>query len=444
MKPHKNQTITLSFHALGSSGEGIGLYNGFIVFVEGALPGESAKVSITEVHKNYAKAKLLQVLEPSDVRVKPACPVYDLCGGCQIMHLSYEQQLAYKTDKVRDSLKKIGKFTDQAVNPCIASPQPLAYRNKIQLPVLKQGNNAVIGLYQRNSHNLVPIENCLIHCPLGEIVFASIKPLIQKFKGKILHILIKSAVKRNEVLVVLVTDGRQKGLQDLADEIMECPNVKGVVENINRESGNRILGDCYRTLAGQNSIIDNILGLQFKVSPHSFFQVNPWQVENLYKKVIELAEVVENEKVLDAFCGVGTLSLLLAKRGAQVTGVECVEQAIEDAKENARLNGLANAEFICDLTENHIGKMDELDMIILNPPRKGCERSVLETIKRKNCRKVIYVSCDPATLARDLQILCEGGAYRIDLVQPFDMFPQTAHVETVVRLSSSRAVLPDP
>ena len=438
MKPNAGEEIALSIDNLGINGEGVGRFQGFTLFVEGALPGETVHAAIQETRTTFARAEVVQVITASPHRVKPPCPLFSRCGGCQLMHLAYPQQLEAKRKRVVDALERIGKLKSEVL-PCLSSPQPLGYRNKIQLPV---GPNNQLGLYSRNTHNLVEIEQCLIHCPLGEKVLHHIQQILKTFPPltDLKHILIKTAVNTEEVLVVLVTKGRSVP-SNLAEQIQAAPGVKGVIQNINPLEKNVILGREFRTLVGEGSIEETLCGLYFKVSPASFFQVNPAQAEALYQKVVELAQLTGKETVLDSYCGVGTLALICAKGAKEVIGIESVSEAIADAKENAQRNQIKNARFICGKAEEKISLLSTIDVAIVNPPRKGCDLVFLEKMAEKRPQRIIYVSCDPATLARDLQILTQKG-YRLETVQPFDMFPQTMHVECVAALNLCSAVLP--
>jgi 23S rRNA (uracil1939-C5)-methyltransferase len=422
--------MELTIEALGSGGEGVARLDGYTVFVEGALPGEVVRAQFYEKKRRYGRAKLLHVLQPAPNRQAPPCPHFGQCGGCQLMHLSYEAQLKAKRQRVEDALLRIGKLQGAIVRPCLPSPSPLAYRNKIQLPM---GAGGRLGLYAAFSHTLIPIKSCKIHCPLGDRLFQEIAPLLKGYPIK--HLLIKTAVHTGEALIILVTGERPDGaLFALGRKIVGAiPEVKGVVHNYNPEAGNTVLGDSYETLAGQGAIEERLCGLFFNVSPASFFQVNPEQAEKIYEMVAELAELKGHEHLLDAYCGVGTLALILAGRVKQVTGIECVAAAIADAQENARKNNISNATFICAPAEEAIQKLTDVDVALVNPPRKGCEASFLEQLAILRPEKILYLSCDPATLARDLKLLVEKG-YQVDVVQPFDMFPQTAHVETLVQL----------
>lgn len=445
-KPEINQTITLSIHNLGSHGEGVGRKEGYTIFVEGALPDEVVEATLTEQHKNYGRANLLRIVKPSLNRVEPVCTLFGTCGGCQLMHLAYPQQLKIKQQRVSDAFQRIGMMENVRVEECLPSPSPLAYRNKIQLPVREGPEGMMIGLYAASSHEIVEIESCHIHCPLGEKIYKEIHPLIKKSsvsaydpatgKGELRHLLIKSAVNTGEVLIVFITNGPcTRPLQKIAAEIMAlCPEVKGVVNNINTGRHNVILGPVYQKIEGNDSITESLCGMRFKISAASFFQVNPAQAEHLYEKALEYCHLDGSETVLDAYCGVGTLSLAFAKQAKKVIGIECVPEAIENAKENAILNAVSNVSFICANSEAYINQASGINVVVLNPPRKGCDPRFLEGIKRLRPVKIVYISCDPATLARDIAKISSFG-YKIIGVQPYDMFPQTAHVETVVMLT---------
>lgn len=424
--------IELVIERLGIHGEGVARLLGFTVFVPGALPGERVRAQLFEKKKTYGRARVIQQLTSSSHRQKPICPLFGECGGCQLMHLEYTEQLKAKRERVQDALERIGKFKIEVL-PCTASPSPLAYRNKIQLPV--QGGHR-LGLYAHNSHDFVEIKNCHIHCDLGEKVMHLIQEILTESPTPLKHVLIKTAESTEQALVIFVTTGEDFP-RDVAKKLMQAmPEIRGVFQNINPATGNTILSADFRKLAGEESIEENLCGLRFKVSPASFFQVNPQQAEKLYQKVLEFAALTGSETVLDAYCGVGTLSLLLAKHAKEVIGVEASLQAIQDANKNAALNGI-HADFVCAPVEEFIAKTStKIDLAILNPPRKGCVPSVLSNLVEIAPQRIIYVSCDPATLARDLQILSIRG-YALHTVQPFDMFPQTAHVESVALLKKT-------
>jgi 23S rRNA (uracil1939-C5)-methyltransferase len=441
------QAVELEIQSLGHQGEGVGKLDGYTIFVDDALPGEVVSAKLSECHKRYAKASLLSIRTASPHRVLPPCPLFGRCGGCQIMHLSYEKQLEMKRQKVIDALKRIGKIDSVEVLACSPSPLEFHYRNKIQLPVRPSAQGISLGLYERGSHRLVELPKCYIHCDLGEEVYTSVRKILQtsnisaydpvEKSGILRHVLIKSAVKTGQTLVILVTNETNcPQLTDIATKIMQqCPQVKGVVQNIHKGKENVILGSDSIVLKGDGSIKETICHLTFKVSPTSFFQVNPRQAEQLYMKALELADLSGTETVLDAYCGVGTLSLIFAQKARQVIGVEYVKAAIEDAKENARINNITNAQFFAADAAHYIQSLSKMDIVLLNPPRKGCDLLFLQGIQKVSPKTIIYISCDPATLARDLAHLKTFG-YNIDFIQPFDMFPQTAHVETIVKLKN--------
>lgn len=442
-KPELNQTINTTIQRLGIHGEGVGYWDGYTVFIDGALPGEVVQANLFEIKKKYGRGNLHTIENPSPNRANPPCPQFGKCGGCQLMHLDYNAQLEMKRQKVIDAFERIGKLENVNIAPCEPSPTPLAYRNKIQVPIRAGDQGIRIGFNARNSHDLVDVDYCHIHCNLGQHVYEIVTDTLKNSnltaydwktkKGELRYLIIKTAVHTGQALVVFVTSSSaSKELSFVANKIMHrCPEVKGVVQNLNSVPNNVVLGKEYCVLSGQDYIEEEICGYLFKVSPPSFFQVNPKQAENLYRKVVEFAELSGNESVLDAFCGVGTMSLILSKQAKSVTGVECVAEAIVDAKKNAQKNSVKNVSFVCDSAENYIQNIDNIDVVILNPPRKGCEFQLLKKVGELAPKKVIYVSCDPATLARDLAYLKEVG-YSIKQAQPFDMFPQTAHVETVV------------
>jgi len=423
---------TVLIEKLGIYGEGIARIDGYTVFVDGALPGETVEIEWTERKKTYGRASLKKLVAPSPERVIPPCPVFGKCGGCQLMHLSYEKQLEFKRERVVDAFERIGKLGPIPIEPCFPSPSQLSYRNKIQLPV--NLNPLQIGLYAQNSHRLIDIDHCYIHCTAGEKIYSAIRSILSHtpFPDSLRHILIKTAVHTNQILVILVTpDSPSAALVSIAKRILDSmEEVKGVVHNLNRKTGNIILGPTFQTLAGEGAIEEKICGLIFRVSPASFFQVNPYQVENLYRKVEELAALDGTQRLLDAYCGVGTLSLILSGKAKETIGVECVPEAIRDAETNARRNGITNAKFVCDTAERFVPSLKGIDVALLNPPRKGCEPEVLQKLAGLRPSKIIYVSCDPATLARDLSFLSKEG-FKVKGAFPFDLFPQTAHVETV-------------
>lgn len=407
-----------TIRSLGSSGEGVGqTEEGKTLFIEGALPQESVSYSIEAEKKSYAKGRLLQILEPSSSRVHPPCPVFGECGGCQIQHLAYEAQLEAKRQRVMDALNRIGKI-EAPVHACLSSPMPLHYRNKIQLPT----ENGIMGLYKRNSHDIVPVKNCLIQCASGEAIYRLLQK--ERLPAQVTHLLIRNAIFTDEALVVFIIN-KEVDLIPLAQKLLrELPQVKGVLINLNKHKGNRILGPQFKLLAGRPTIREKLGSLLFDLSAPSFFQVNSWQAINLFEYVSQFIDIKEH--VIDAFCGVGTLALFAAQKAARVEGYECVEQAVIDARANAALNGFTNCHFEVGFAEKRALKCDTL---LLNPPRKGLSPEIFSKIQAK---KIVYISCDPATLARDLALF---QGFKLQSIQPFDMFPQTMHVESAAYLT---------
>lgn len=444
--PEINEIFFIEIDGLGHSGEGVGHLDGYAVFVDGALPGERVEVRLIERKKRYGRAQLIKVHKASKERSEPPCSVFGKCGGCQLMHLSYEKQLEVKTRRVIDALTRIGQIADPPVAACIGSDLSLAYRNKIQIPVREGAHGAALGLYARASHHLVEVESCHIHCSLGEEVYQKAQDCIKKASiaaydpitetGELRHLLIKTAMRSQEVLVILITNQTPSpALFSLARALMAShPAVKGVVHNLQSGRGNVILGSVYTVLEGQGTIQEKLFDMTFSISPASFFQINPGQAERLYSRAIEYADLGEGATVVDAYCGVGTLSLCFARSAKQVIGIECIQEAVEDARANALANHIHNAVFTCAHAEDFMRTLVDVDVVLLNPPRKGCERLVLSEVERLQPKTVIYISCDPTTLARDSAHLITGG-YTLDAVQPYDMFPQTAHVECVAKFS---------
>ena len=394
------QTLEILIEQLGVGGEGVGRFGGYTVFVPGALPKETVRVELTE-RKLTLGLSFIEQLSSSPHRTTPKCPYFGKCGGCQLMHLDYPEQLKAKRQRVVDALERIGKLKGFEVLDCHPSPLELGYRNKIQLP---QGK----GLFAYNSHDIVEVDHCLIHCDPGEEALTKIRPLLEMLpKGELRHLLIKTAVHTQEILVTLVTKQESPPhLLEVARQIMQAsPRIKGVVQNINPSTNNTILSRTFKTLIGEPCIFETIVAGKLKVSSASFFQVNPLQPEILYKKALELSNLSGKETVLDAFCGVGTISLLAASGAKEVIGIECVEDAISDARDNARKNRIENVQFHCGQAESLITTLKAIDVAILNPPRKGCESSFLKELAEKQPSRILYISCDPATLARDLAYL---------------------------------------
>ncbi len=436
------EILDLYINALGINGEGVAKHHGFTVFVDGALPNETVAAKIGVVKSSYAKGDLIEVKKADEHRVEPPCSRYHECGGCHIMHLAYEAQRARKTQSVKDALKHIGGIVDANVLPCIASPEPFFYRNKIQLPVGNKDGEIVTGFYRRGSHDIVPYERCLVHHSSMEDTVNIVKALLPTSRvesynegarrGTLRHIIIR-ANSQGQQLIGLVTTGQQKNqIRRLAEAIKQSmPVVVGVIESINQKVQNVILGDRDRLLVGDPFIQEDLAGLTFQISLASFFQVNIKAATILYETALDFAKIDSTSRVLDAYCGTGTMSLLAAKRAQLVIGIECVQQAVHDAKKNAHRNNMANAHFYVGHVEDNVELFNNIDIALVNPPRKGLEPRVTTAIDSHGPQRVVYVSCNPATLARDVRMLTN---YNLIKVQPVDMFPQTMHVESVALL----------
>ncbi|MEA4849276.1 MAG: 23S rRNA (uracil(1939)-C(5))-methyltransferase RlmD [Clostridiaceae bacterium] len=444
----KNRNYTVDISGLTSEGMGVARIEGFTVFVEGALTAEQAEIRIVKVLKNYAFGKLLRILKASPYRVEPSCGVVKRCGGCQLQHMSYEAQLQYKTQQVRDAMERIGGFKDVTVYDAIGMDNPWRYRNKAQFPVGMDGDVA-IGFYANRSHEIIDTPQCSIQDTVNDDVVQTIRDFIKKYdisvydeetgKGLIRHIVTRKGFRTGEVMVCIVINGDDLPCGKALVEMLKdrVGNLRSVVLNVNKKKTNVILGDRNIVIYGEEAIYDYIGEFRFKISPLSFFQVNPVQTEVLYNKALEYADLKGGETVFDAYCGIGTISLFLSKKAGKVYGVEIVPQAIENAKENARLNEVKNVEFITGESETVIPELYKkgikADVVVVDPPRKGCDERLLDVIVQMAPEKVVYVSCNPATLARDLKYLA-GRGYEVKKVQPVDMFPQTVHTEVVVLL----------
>ncbi len=445
----KNNEYILDIISVGYEGEGIAKIDGYPIFIEGAILGEKVKVLIVKVKKNYAYGKLLEVIESSEERIEPKCKVYKRCGGCTVQHMSYKKQLDYKFERVKDCISKIGGLDSLLVQYPIGMEEPERYRNKVQLPVGIVKGELSIGFYAPRSHNIINLDTCLIQDKIADKVAELTREWMIKYNisaasidgtfnknGLIRHIMIRKGFTTDEVMVVLVsTRENVKHIDKFIDLIKDnIEGIKSIILNVNEENTNVILGQKCITLWGDDTIIDYIDNFKFNISPLSFFQVNPVQTEKLYSKALEYADLTGDETVFDAYCGTGTITLFLSQKAKKVYGVEIIEPAIINARENARINNIDNAEFFVGKSEEIIpeliNKGIKPEVIVVDPPRKGCDIKLLESIGNAKPNRVVYVSCDPSTLARDLKILEEKG-YRTEIVQPVDMFPHTSHVETV-------------
>ncbi|WP_406866615.1 23S rRNA (uracil(1939)-C(5))-methyltransferase RlmD [Priestia megaterium] len=451
LKPpvEKNEYIDVAFEDLTHDGAGVAKVNGFPIFVQNALPGESGQVKIIKVKKGYAFGKLIKHHTISEQRVEAPCPVYKQCGGCQLQHVSYEGQLQFKQKQVKDVMARIGHLPDVPVHSTLGMNDPWRYRNKAQVPVAEREGGLVAGFYQQRSHDIINMDACLIQQQANDDVVQAVKSICekhgvsayqeQKHKGSLRHIMARYGLVTGEIMVVIVTrtaelPNKKRIIEDIIEAV---PNVKSIVQNVNSKRTNVILGNQTNVLWGEEYIYDYIGDVKFAISAKSFYQVNPEQTKVLYDKALEYADLTGEETVIDAYCGIGTISLFLAQKAKKVYGVEIVPEAIEDAKRNAELNGIHNAEFAVGEAEvvipNWYKQGIKADVIVVDPPRKGCDEALLNTIIDMKPKKVVYVSCGPATLARDLAILEKGGYETVE-VQPVDMFPHTTHVENVAVL----------
>lgn len=451
MSVEKDQIVQVEITDLGESGEGIGRYEGMTIFVNGGIVGDTVKVKIQTVKKNYAMGKVVKMVKASAVRVEAPCPYFKRCGGCQIMNMDYSKgQLAYKEKVVKDAMERIGGFAGIKIETIIGMENPLRYRNKGQYPVAEGKNGTEIGFFEKASHKVVNIEDCLLQSERHQLINQIIRDFVSEFKIKIYdekshkgllrHVMIRHSESLGGIMVVLVVNGPELPKESiLRDRLLEgVPAIKSLILNENSSKGNRVLGFKNRVIAGAETIEDTIGKLKFEINPLSFFQVNPSQTEVLYGKALEFADLKGHETVFDIYCGIGTISLFLAERAKKVVGIEVVKESIEDAKANALRNGYNNCEFFVGKAEEVLPKLCEegykADVVVVDPPRKGCEPELLQTILDLSPEKIVYVSCKPSTLARDVKILCESGAYEVVMVQPVDQFPMTSHVECVVKL----------
>ena len=459
---NKNDIVTVEITDIGVSGEGIGHVDGYTFFIKDAVIGDVVEAKVMKAKKNYGYARLMKVITPSEYRVEPKCAFARRCGGCQIQEMSYDRQLVFKDQKIRGNLERIGGFTkdriDTVMQPVVGMEHPFGYRNKAQFPfgTDKEGN-PITGFYAGRTHDIIANTDCALgveqNKEILEIILQymrenKIKSYDEKTgKGLIRHALIRYGFKTKEIMVCLVVNGKKlPKAERLIEKLIQIEGMTSITISPNTRRDNIIMGDSYEILWGQGYITDYIGNVKYQISPLSFYQVNPVQTEKLYGLALEYADLKGDETVWDLYCGIGTISLFLAQKAKQVYGVEIVPQAIDDAKENAKINAIDNAEFFVGKAEEvlpeyyaeyereHNGETAHADVIVVDPPRKGCDETLLETIVKMQPEKVVYVSCDSATLARDLKYLCANG-YEIRMCRGVDQFPQTVHVETVVLLS---------
>ena len=448
----KDDLIELTIEDLGVDGEGIGKVDGMAIFVKDAVPGDRVQAKVMKMKKSYGYARLMQVLDPSPERTESRCAFARQCGGCQLQAMTYEAQLDFKAKKVWNHLIRIGGLADLAKPEIIGMDDPWRYRNKAQFPfgTDKEGN-PVTGFYAARSHNIIPCTECWLGVEENKVILEKILDHLKTYhistydevsgKGLLRHVLIRKGFTTGEVMVCLILNGRtMPKLTELVNSLREVPGMTSITINVNTKNTNVIMGTEMISVWGQDYITDYIGNIKYQISPLSFYQVNPVQTKKLYETAMEYADLKGNETVWDLYCGIGTISLFLAQKAGKVYGVEIVPQAIDDARQNAKLNGIKNAEFFVGKAEEVLPEKYEkegiyADVIVVDPPRKGCDTAALETMVKMKPERIVYVSCDSATLARDVKWLGERG-YEVKKVKACDMFPGTVHVETVVLLSN--------
>ena len=452
----KNQEFTVSIEDISEDGAGIGKLDGYIWFIKDAVIGDVVRARAMKMKKNYGFARLMEILTSSEARVEPKCPVARQCGGCQLQAMSYEEQLKFKERKVKNHLLRIGKFKEDEIHmlPIMGMKEPWRYRNKAQFPFgLDKNGNIVAGFYAGRTHDIIECEDCLLGVEENKDILGIIKGFMRvhgirpydetTHKGLVRHALIRKGFHSGEIMVCLVINGKDiPAKEQLVEELCQVKGMTSISYSINQEKTNVIMGKEIVNLYGPGYITDNIGNVTYQISPLSFYQVNPVQTEKLYGTALEYAGLTGNETVWDLYCGIGTISLFLAQNAKKVYGVEIVPQAIEDARRNAALNNITNAEFFTGKAEEVLPEQYEknkvyADVIVVDPPRKGCDQVCLDTILKMAPKRVVYVSCDSSTLARDLRYLADGG-YEVEKVRCCDMFGQSCHVETVVLLSQQK------
>ena len=462
----KYDIVTVTIEDMGVNGEGIGKVNGYTVFIKDAVIGDVVKAKLMKAKKNYGYARLMDIIEPSADRVIPKCRFARKCGGCQIQELAYEKQLEFKEKKVKGNLERIGGFApellERIMEPAVGMEVPFYYRNKAQFPFgTDKDGNPITGFYAGRTHDIIANTDCALGVPVNKRILELILAFMKEYgiaaydektgHGLIRHALIRYGFVTKEIMVCLVINGKTIPHNEvLIKELRKIPGMTSVSVSVNRKNTNVIMGDSYEVLWGQGFITDYIGSIKYQISPLSFYQVNPVQTEKLYGLALEYAGLKGDETVWDLYCGIGTISLFLAQKAKQVYGVESVPQAIEDARNNAKINGIGNAEFYIGRAEDvlpeyyrryakeHPGETAHADVIVVDPPRKGCEESLLETMAEMGPDRIVYVSCDSATLARDLKYL-SGAGYELVRGRAVDQFPMGVHVETVVLLSHKKA-----
>lgn len=455
----KNDVLTIRIEDMGVDGEGIGKVDNIPLFVKDALIGDVVSVKIMKMKKNYGYARLLEILEPSKDRVTPPCEFHRSCGGCQIQALSYEKQLEFKQRKIRNNLKRIGGFSEemleQVMEPIIGMDEPYHYRNKVQAAFGRTKSGKIIsGVYQSGTHRIVSVDDCMTEDSIADRIIVDIRNMLPKFNiwvydedkrtGFLRHVLVKRGFASGEVMVVLVgASGYFPMKKKFTAALLEKhPEITTVVLNINPKDTNLVLGEREEVLHGSGYIEDTLCGRVFRISPRSFYQINPVQTEKLYNKAMELAGLDKNTSVIDAYCGIGTIGLVAAKTAGSVIGVELNRDAVKDAVANAKRNSAENAKFYCadagDFMQELALAGETADVVFMDPPRAGSTRKFIDSLAAMRPKKVVYISCNPETLARDLALLTKKG-YAVRRICPVDMFPHTNHIETVVLLTHAHA-----
>ncbi len=447
----ENKVYEVEIVDIGHKGEAIGKVNGFTVFVDGAITGDIVLAKITKAKKNYAVGDLLDIKKPSEDRVEPRCELTGICGGCTMMNLAYEKQLALKQNILRENLARIGKIENPKLMPIIGMQNPYHYRNKAQFPVGKNAKGEVeIGFYRKRSHDIVEFDRCHIQHESNDEILRIIKDFVieknisiydeKSGEGALRKIMTRIGFVSGEIMVVLVTsDAKDYGFEKLAERLVHHnSNIKSVIQNINPSRGNAVLGQENKIIFGKEKIVDKLHDFQFEISAHSFYQVNPVQTDAMYSKALEYANLTGTETVFDLYCGIGTISLFLSQKAKKVIGIEIVPQAIADAKQNAKLNDVNNVEFFVGKAEVEVPKLYKkgitADVVVVDPPRKGIEEIVLQTIAEMKVPRIVYVSCNPSTMARDVEILNRLG-YKMEECTGIDNFCHSMHVEAVLWMS---------
>lgn len=438
MRMKKNDIVTGICGSYTYDGHGVVRIQGFPLFVKGLMLEEEAELIVIMVKKTYGYAKIKTLLHQHPQRVEPKCPIAGTCGGCQLQHMSYVHQAMFKKMQVEEVMRRIAQI-DVPVEDVLTMRSPYMYRNKAQIPIGTQNHQVVTGFYRIHSNAIIDMERCLIQSARINEVLVIMKAFLKRVPDieQYRHLLIKHAFHSDELMVVCIVRSKHLAMmEELVHTLtQEVKNVKSILLNVNRRSDNVILGDEEILLYGRDSIVDTIHGLKFHISMKSFYQVNPIQTEVLYQKALEFAQLSGRENVVDLYCGVGTISMFLAQKAKHVCGVEIVAQAIADAKRNASINGIENIDFVCadaaEYAQQIVDHHQQVDVVVVDPPRKGCDRKTLDSIVKMDPKRIVYVSCKVSTLARDLRILCDAG-YECKQIQPVDMFPNTYSVECVI------------